>query len=301
MGQNSDTNAEKDLRCARRFLVGYNICMIIFGMGCMAVGIWLNAEKNVHSYLAILVRYPGERAVTGTTVMLICAGILLIAMAIFCCYALRKQNSNWLLLYALGSIFIMILLITAGFILIVFREQIPLYVKDGMRAEIQGHYTHDNYVGLQWNRAQMMQRCCGVDGSWDYYRSNWWYSQNPGAETVLDATIQVPDTCCKLAYNEDRDTWWVDPQNCHPKDKTKCNQDAQGRRDGSDYLNPVGCFAAITGFILTYFTIITVMGLVIGFIQIIGIFVSYTTAMQMKHMNVEVIQSPSQVPLRMNN
>lgn len=53
----------------------------------------------------------------------------------------------------------------------------------------------------------------------------------------------MPDSCCKLTQNEDRDVWWVDPQKCTPKDRKKCNEDAQGRRDGSDYVN---------GMVITY-------------------------------------------------
>ena len=69
----------------------------IFGLGLMAVGIWLNADKNLHAYLAVLVRSAEETAVTGTTVLLIVSGILLVAMAILCFYALSKGNSTLLL------------------------------------------------------------------------------------------------------------------------------------------------------------------------------------------------------------
>lgn len=36
------------------------------------------------------------------------------------------------------------------------RSQIPMYMKDGMRNQIQSYYTHDNTIGKYWNRVQMM-------------------------------------------------------------------------------------------------------------------------------------------------
>lgn len=59
---------------------------------------WLNIDKNVHAYLSIMVRTASETAVTGTTVILIVAGLLLIGMSLLCFYALLRQNGNLLLL-----------------------------------------------------------------------------------------------------------------------------------------------------------------------------------------------------------
>lgn len=272
----------EDLGARKAILIIFNLVNLIFGLGCLAVGLWLNIDRNLHAYLALLVRSPNETAVTGTTVIFIVAGILIVAMVILCFYALNKENGNLLLLYVLFLVCVLILLLTGGLILVVFREQIPMYMKDGMRNQIQNYYTHDNTIGKYWNRVQMMLRCCGVDGSWDYYRSNWWYSQNPGAEKTTDAKMPVPNSCCKLAYNEDRDVWWVDPQRCTPKDRLKCSQDAQGRRDGSDYLNGMGCYAAVTKETWPYIISITVTSLVISLLQIIGIVVGYSVASSLR-------------------
>lgn len=75
----------------------------IFGLGLLAVGLWLNIDRNLHAYLALLVRSPNETAVTGTTVIFIVAGILIVAMVIMCFYALNKENGNLLLLVGFDS------------------------------------------------------------------------------------------------------------------------------------------------------------------------------------------------------
>ena len=56
-------------------------------------------------------------------------------------------------------------------------------------------------------------------------------------DSAVDATVHVPISCCKLEANQDRDPGRVDPQNPRPKDETRCQEDAAGRKDGSDYLN----------------------------------------------------------------
>ena len=39
----------------------------------------------------------------------------------------------------------------------------------------------------------------------------------------------------------------VDPQNCTPKDRDRCNQDSAGNRDGSEYLNGRVCRGSLGG------------------------------------------------------
>jgi len=47
----------------------------------------------------------------------------------------------------------------------------------------------------------------------------------------------VPRSCCALNFNQDRELYWVDPQEIQLKDEVRCQEDAQGRIDNTANLN----------------------------------------------------------------
>jgi len=49
----------------------------------------------------------------------------------------------------------------------------------------------------------------------------------------------VPRSCCALNFNQDRELYWVDPQEIQLKDEPKCQEDAEGRIDNTANLNRV--------------------------------------------------------------
>jgi len=50
-------------------------------------------------------------------------------------------------------------------------------------------------------------------------------------------TNHVPRSCCALNFNQDRELYWVDPQEIQLKDERKCQEDAEGRILNSANLN----------------------------------------------------------------
>ncbi len=54
---------------------------------------------------------------------------------------------------------------------------------------------------------------------------------------LIDANYWVPKSCCVLNFNQDRDPSQVNPQDPQPKDEDRCQEDAEGRKDGSEYLH----------------------------------------------------------------
>ena len=51
------------------------------------------------------------------------------------------------------------------------------------------------------------------------------------------AHAYVPDSCCTLNFNQDRELYWVDPQNIQLKDAVRCQEDAAGRIGNSANLH----------------------------------------------------------------
>jgi len=259
----------------------FDVISIILGLGCMGVGIWMHADKDVYAYLYVMSRGPEDSMMTSAAAILIAAGIMLVGSGILGILGLLQRRKLFLTLVLVLLFVILPLTMAAGFGALAFRDDFHWHVKEGMRKQIQEDYMWDNPTGLAWNRVQVRRRCCGVDGSWDYQGSNWWYSENPGVEHPADALNHVPPSCCTLEFNQDRDIKRVDPQQPKPRDPIRCQQDAAGRKDGSDNLNGRGCFAALHSFAFVYIYVIMGLGIGVSVILMMGIAID---CLLMRHM-----------------
>ncbi len=56
-------------------------------------------------------------------------------------------------------------------------------------------------------------------------------------EDKQEAEWWVPDTCCVLEFNQDRDVREVDPEDAIPRDETKCQEQAMGNIITGEYLH----------------------------------------------------------------
>ena len=70
-----------------------------------------------------------------------------------------------------------------------------------------------------------------------------------------DVENHVPLSCCALNFNQDRELYWVDPQDIQLKDERKCQEDAEGRILNTANLNRLVCSSereSVSKIILTY-------------------------------------------------
>jgi len=258
-------------KLARTVLMIFNIFLFVMGFGCLAVGMWMIADRYVYSYFVVLRRDYSDRVLSAAPAILIVCGIFCIGMAIIGIIGLSKRSRKLLLLYSIVMFVVLILQLVVGFTCVVFRDQIHKYLKDGMKDSIQNYYTFDNTVGKAWNWIQVRHKCCGVDGSWDYENSVWFNDENEDASVgLIRPEVFVPVTCCVLEYNQDRDPSYVDPQNPIPKDFTRCQQDAEGKKVSGSNVHNRGCFARLDDFIHRHIDTLICIGLIIGFLQVIG-------------------------------
>jgi len=255
---------------------------LVVGLVVIACGIWFHASKDIYEYLTVFVRSENDGILVAAAGIFLAVGFILTFLTIIAGVGVLKNDDRFLKAF-IGLIWIVLLLgLVCGFLCVGFRYDIHRYVKEGMLAQLQNHYTwEDNKIGLAWNRVQVKKRCCGVDGSWDYRDSAWFASENSDMVTV---SKYVPSSCCVLNFNQDRDLRRVHPQKLQPKDELRCNQDAEGYKDGSANLNGQGCFAALFGktedlrhdqSIFTVMDVITGLGLAAGFLQIFAIVLVY--------------------------
>jgi len=215
---------------------------LMLGLTCIACGLWFHASKDIYAYMTVFVRSENDRILIGAAGVLLAIGFILSFLVFVAGFGLVTGRYQFVKLFAAVVWIITIMGLIAGFMVVGFRHDIHRFVKSGMRNQLQNQYSWDSKIGKAWNRVQVKKRCCGVDGSWDYRDSAWFATQNPDPPTVNEF---VPQSCCVLNFNQDQQLWKVDPQNLQPKDLLRCNQDAEGHKDGSANLHGKGCFAAL--------------------------------------------------------
>lgn len=257
------------------FLVFAGIDLLL-GLACFACGIWFHASKDMYSYITVFVASKSDQTLRAAAGILLAVGIILSLLCILGVVGIILKSMRKLATVFIALLpIIFILGLVSGFLVVGFRYQIHMNVKQGMLDQLQNQYTWDGRIGQAWNRVQVKKRCCGVDGSWDYEESQWYADTNPDEVNVQS---YVPTTCCVLNFNQDRELYWVDPQKPQPKDEKRCNEDAAGKIDNSANLNGQGCFAALFSrnkdlwhdqSIFTIMDVITGLGLSAGFYQLV--------------------------------
>ncbi|KAI0208352.1 hypothetical protein LSAT2_006966 [Lamellibrachia satsuma] len=246
----------------------FNVLIVISGLGCVAVGIWMHADKDIEAYLTVLRRNPRDHALVSGASLLIAAGFLMVIFAVIGFYAVAKRNKLLLRLYIFLLLVGITMQLTTGFLLVHFKYDLHRSIQRGMKNDLKNEYDFDNGIGKAWNRVQVRRRCCGVFGSWDYMESDWWYKTNVGVVDPNEAVANVPASCCKVNQNYETDVTRVDTQEPPIKHFKKCQQDAAGRKDGSNFLNGRGCYAALLDRAYHFYNALLIIGLTVGFFQV---------------------------------
>jgi hypothetical protein len=250
---------------------------LLVGLACIACGIWFHASADVYAYMTVFVRSQNDGTIVAAAGILLALGFLLTFLTLLAGFGVLIKNEQLVKAFIALIWIVLVLGLICGFMCVGFKYDIHRFVKNGMLEQLQNRYSWDGRIGKAWNRVQVKKRCCGVDGSWDYRESDWFANENSDLVTVNSF---VPKSCCVLNFNQDRELSWVDPQNLQPKDLLRCNQDAEGYKDGSANLHGQGCFAALFSknrdvwhdqHIFTVMDVISGLGITAGLLQIFAI------------------------------
>jgi len=249
---------------------------LLLGLLCIACGLWFNASPDIHAYITVFVRSQNDQTLLGAAGILLAVGFILSLLVLIAGFGLFTGRYSLVKLFLCLVWIVSVLGLVCGFMCVGFKYNIHIFVKQGMLDQLQNRYSWNSTLGMAWNRVQVKKRCCGVDGSWDYRDSDWFVNLN---QDLVDISTWVPPSCCVLNFNQDQLLYWVDPQNLQLKDLLRCNQDAEGYKDGSANLHGKGCFAALFAVnkdlwhdqsIFTVMDVISGVGISTGLYQIIA-------------------------------
>ncbi|XP_046672077.1 tetraspanin-17-like [Homalodisca vitripennis] len=167
----------------------------LVGLGILSVGVWAWSEKDTFSNLSRLANVALDPAF-----VLIIAGTVTFIIGFTGCVGALRENTCLLAAYALFLAVILLLQITAVFMIFIFRDWIKLQATTGFQAFII-HYREDpdQQNLIDWIQEDWLQ-CCGIEGPKDWDKNNYFNcsSRDVGSREACG----VPFSCCKRKPNE---------------------------------------------------------------------------------------------------
>lgn len=172
---------------------------LVCGLVLMALGLWTMQDK---AFLEELLR---NKLYMDSTYVILVTSVFMIVLSGFGCFAAMKEIKCFLLTYFVVLFLLSIILMVAGALAYVFREQVQWTMKAEMVAEVR-NYTpgaRKGSVTLAWDLTQAHLQCCGlltekVDQPWQIWR----YNQLLNPEESTERTL-LPASCCPVDHQGD--------------------------------------------------------------------------------------------------
>jgi len=227
--------SEGCVHCARVTLIIFNSIFLIVGLAVLGVGIWLVADPNVSSILAIAGGAGNSNIIRVVAYIFLATGGLIFLVSLFGIIGASRWNKCLLATYiAFITILIcaQIAVVILGFVA---SREIGDALKDGMKDFIRTSYDEtDNALSNSWRRLMATRECCGVDGYQDWQTLDTAWYRNTGQPTNWN----WPKQCCKLQDQTNPDS--------NPDNETAC------RAGTASAVSQRGCYDQMESFLRRY-------------------------------------------------
>lgn len=211
--------------CLKFLVFVVNFLFWLFGLGVMAVGLWLLFDQQL--YLQSLGAEQSEYFM-GTYIILGVGMVMTLVGFLGCCGAWKE--STWML----GTFFVFLIIIFVGEIavgVLIYFQEAPYedVISNSVHSTVVKKYHNNSTATTQtFDLIQEGLQCCGADGPKDWARSvyNGYYENTApeigipkkmGSNILLSISspFNIPKSCCKLPDTKecDRDVQQVDPSN----------------------------------------------------------------------------------------
>ncbi|XP_063699897.1 CD63 antigen-like [Culicoides brevitarsis] len=224
-------------------LFGFNFVFAVTGIILLSVG--LTVQGAYHGYKDIL-----DSGFYSVPSLLIAIGSIIFFIAFFGCCGAIKENYCMTLTFSILLILVFILELSAGISGYVLRNQTSKLVSDGLKSTMK-EYENSTEIAKIWDEIQMDYQCCGVNSPKDWIE-------------VLhnDTNDGLPISCCKP------ETGIIGNRECNLKMTDKVYQN--------------GCVVEFGNFVQAHAVSLGAAGIVLAFIQFIGIFFACFIAKQIR-------------------
>lgn len=222
--------------CLKYLLFTFNLLFWVAGGAVAGVGIWTLVDKR--EYISLL----ASSAYSASALLLILAGLVVLATGILGCAATIKESRGFLMLYFVLLLIVFLLEITAGVLAYVYYQEVSEELKVNLKETMVEKYQQlgEDDITQAVDRLQQEMKCCGSNNFSDWREGAWFKTLANGR--------QVPDTCCKTPSE-------------------KCGL----RTHPSNIYNVEGgCVGRLEDFLLQHLLILGGVGIGLAFIQVLG-------------------------------
>ncbi|CAG7723418.1 unnamed protein product [Allacma fusca] len=233
----------------RNYLYIFNFFFLCGGIIVLAVGVWSIIAE--HGFVSLLsnVSYP------LTSYLLVSAGVLVLIASVIGCCGIKKSNRCFLLIYILMLLLVFLLEAKAGILAYIYREQAYQDLKSYLNETFIESYGTDASKTDAIDSLQREHQCCGVVSFEDWNASQW-------KREGIAGRNEVPDSCCKTESPE-------------------C-----GIRNHPSNIYYSGCLRKLSTTIKDHLGYLTIAGLGLCILQIIGII--FSTCLYIKLKNPDI-------------
>ncbi|CAL8071750.1 unnamed protein product [Orchesella dallaii] len=237
----------------RNYLYIFNFFFLCGAIAVLLVAVWSVLAE--HGFISLLsdVSYP------WTSYLLLAAGALGLIAAVFGCCGIAKSDRCYLFVYILLLLLIFLLEVMAGSLAFIYREQAYQELETRLNVTFIENYGKEPVDDAPKTRAiDEMQRefhCCGANSYEDWMQSRWLLDG-------LAGTNKVPDSCCKT-------------------EGTGC-----GVRDHPSNIYYTGCIHMLSDTVRNHLGYLTISGLGLCILQIIGVIFSTCLYIKLKQVDI---------------
>lgn len=214
----------------------FNFIFFLCGLIIIIAASFFLASRNEYHY------FTGESGI-AVAVALICVGVFIFLTGFFGCCGAMRENYCMLFTYAVIIFCLLLVQIAAGITGFVLRHEISDEIDKSMKNELM-HYKNDTAVHEAYDDIQKGLKCCGASNYTDWFAPN-----------ILYGNHSVPESCCI-------------EENC---DHYNIPDTTAGAKK---IIHTEGCASEVKNILHDNMMAIIIACIVIGLIEITGIFCS---------------------------
>jgi len=202
--------------CVKWSLVVVNFFIMLGGIAAISVGVWTYWDK---AFMEVLLR--NNLYMSATYIMIGC-GCFAIALSILGCVGAIKEIKAGLLSYFVFMLVMFVVLVVAGILGYVFRNQISGNLKPEMMFTITKYDPNKprSPITAAWDNTQKHLECCGLSMQDEYEDRPWLVWRINNKVNSGEADSRVPESCCRTDEFGRR----MDCTGSNPVDETKIHR-----------------------------------------------------------------------------
>ncbi|EEB14869.1 tetraspanin-18, putative [Pediculus humanus corporis] len=249
--------------CAKYLLCLFNFVFFIAGSVVLSIGIWIAADKSSFIEATKIIestdlsQFTQPNVIHQVAYMLIASGAFIFIISFLGYCGAIKESRCLLSCYGIALIIILVVELTAGGLVLGYRDKAEEKVREVFKSTITKYYTtteKGDGVTLFWNQMMVQLKCCGVDNFHDFESSKF---RTEGNKTV-------PESCCVLVGDKN------DVNKLTPKDP-RCPY----RPSEANSYYMTGCYKTFINLLLDHANIAIAVGIGLGLVQLLGIFLAF--------------------------